>query len=90
MPVGYDDFVKKSNQEHEYTEEQIKELYKCKKNIYHFCKYVKIVHPDHGRVIFEPYDFQKDIIDTYLKNRFLALLLARQVGKSTVVGVIAC
>ncbi|MFO7841549.1 MAG: hypothetical protein R6V48_05280 [Fidelibacterota bacterium] len=81
MPVVYDNYVKKPHEEIQYTPEQIQELAKCTKDIFHFCKYVKIVHPDEGRVQFKPFDFQKDIIDTYLKQRFLILLLARQVGK---------
>lgn len=90
MPVVYDNYVKKPHQEIEYTQEQIQELAKCANNIFHFCKYVKIVHPDKGRVRFDPYDFQEEIINKYLNHRFLILLLARQVGKSTTVGVIAC
>jgi len=90
MPVGYDEFVKKPGQEEEYSVEQIRELAKCKDDVFHFCKYVKVVHPDYGRIVFEPYEFQEDIMKTYLNNRFLALLLSRQVGKSTVVGVLSC
>lgn len=89
MPVAYDEAIKKPQKELEYTREQIQELAKCYDDLHHFFKYVKIVHPDYGRVTFEPYDFQRDIVNTYLQNRFMILLLARQVGKSTVVGVIA-
>ena len=89
MSIGYNDAVKKPGKESEYTEEQIQELVRCMNDISYFFKYVKIVHPDHGRVIFDPYDFQKDIVDTFLEHRFQILLLARQVGKSTVVAIIA-
>ena len=81
MPVAYDEAIKKPQKELEYSREQIQELVKCYHNIHHFFNYVKIVHPDHGRVTFDPYDFQRDIVDTYLQNRFIILLLARQVGK---------
>ena len=81
MPINYDNYVKKPGQEEEYTPEMIKELAKCSKDIFEFCKYVKIVHPDKGRVTFEPYEFQKDIIETFLENRMIILLLGRQVGK---------
>ncbi|MFW6001930.1 MAG: hypothetical protein ACOCQD_01165 [archaeon] len=90
MPVSYDNYIKKPHEEIEYTSEQIQELKKCNDDIFHFFNYVKIVHPDYGRVTFEPYDFQEDIVNTYLNNRFLILLLARQVGKSTVVASMAC
>lgn len=81
MPVVYDEYIKRPQEEVEYTPEQIQELAKCVNDIFYFCKYVKIVHPDRGRIRFDPYEFQSDIIDTYTKNRFLILLLARQVGK---------
>lgn len=46
-------------------------------------KYVKIVHVDHGLVPFKMYDFQKQMVRTYVDNRFAINLCPRQVGKST-------
>ena len=89
MSIKYDKYVKRPLEEHEYTPEQIKELSKCTNNINPFLKYVKIIHPDKGRVIFEPYKFQKNILKTIKKERFTCILCSRQSGKTTVVSVYA-
>lgn len=89
MPIVYDDQIKSPNMEMEYTREEIIELHKCSKNIFHFCKYVKIISLDKGKVTFNPYKYQKDLILQFQNNRFVVDLLCRQSGKSTVVGVFA-
>lgn len=81
----YNDGVKSLGQEIEYTPEQIKELIKCSNSIFHFLKYVKIIHPDRGRVIFDPWDYQKELFDLIDNNRFIVALVARQQGKSILV-----
>lgn len=77
--------VKKTGVEYDYTPEEIKELVKCKKDIFYFLKYVKIVHPDKGLVVFEPWDYQIDLLSLILNNRFSISLVARQQGKSILV-----
>lgn len=68
-----------------FTKEQIKERIKCMKDpIYFIQKYMKIVHVDRGLVPFDLYDFQKDLLRSYINNRFTIAKLPRQVGKSTV------
>jgi hypothetical protein len=88
MPV-YNEQVKRPNEEHEYTIEQIKEIKKCKDDIFSFLKHIKIVHPDYGRITFEPYDYQRKLFDLLVNNRFVACLMARQMGKSLSVGAYA-
>ena len=46
-------------------------------------KYIKIVNVDHGLMPFKMWDFQKDMLSTFHKNRFSICKLPRQVGKST-------
>lgn len=88
--VRYDDYVKAPNLEWEYTEEQIKELHKCKNDVLYFISnYIKIVHQARGVVLFEPYDYQRDLLDLFMNNRFSICLLSRQSGKSTVVAAYA-
>ena len=89
MPVKYNDFVKKPFSEHEYTNEQIYSLKKCSENVFEFLKYIKIVHPDKGRIIFKPWKFQKKIINTVKKNRNTIILCSRQVGKTVTVSAFA-
>lgn len=86
MGIAYSDYVKRPNQEHEYTQEEIIELALSEDDIFHFYKHVKIVNPDQGRIIYDPYDYQKDITEMVLENRFTSILCARQAGKSTTIG----
>jgi len=88
MPIKYDDKqVKRPNEELEYSLEQIEELDECSKDIWYFMKYVKIIHPDKGKIFFEPYDYQIELINKYFNNRFNIALCSRQSGKTTSVGV---
>jgi hypothetical protein len=85
MPV-YSNQIKRPGEEYDYSVDQIRELKKCNDDMFHFLTYVKIVHPDRGRIVFDPYPFQIDMFKLLLKNRFCAFLVARQMGKSLSVG----
>jgi hypothetical protein len=89
VPIKYDERVKKPFDELEYTYENVLELSKCSKDINEFIKYVKIIHPDKGEIFFEPYDFQKDLINKFNKFKHNISLCCRQSGKTTVVSVFA-
>jgi hypothetical protein len=68
-----------------FSKDQIEERVKCSKDpIYFIKKYMKIVHVDKGLIPFELYSFQKELLNSYIKNRFTIAKLPRQVGKSTV------
>lgn len=77
--------IKKSGVEYDYTIEEVKELIKCTEDIFHFLKYVKIIHPDKGRVTFDPWEYQKELFSIINTNRFIVALVARQQGKSVMV-----
>jgi len=87
MSIAYSDYVKRPGQEYNYTVEEARELLKCSEDFYYFLKYVHIIHPDDGRIPFEPYQYQLDIFDLILNNRFLVAMVSRQSGKSTLVAV---
>ena len=90
MAIRYDDYVKRPNEEFEYTPEHISELMKCKEDILHFAThYIKIVTLDYGEILFDPYEYQLETIDLLNKNRFFVGLWARQSGKTTIVAVFA-
>lgn len=75
--------LKKSNVQSEYTLEQIRELAKCAKDpIYFIRNYVKIKHPKRGKINFNLYDYQEELIHMYMGNRFNIILSARQTGKT--------
>lgn len=90
MAIRYDDFIKRPNQETEYTDNNITELLKCRDDILYFItKYVKIVTLDHGEVLFDPYPYQKETLELLQNNRFFIGLWARQSGKTTIVAAFA-
>ena len=76
--------LKKANVPIDFTEEQIKEIVKCSKDVVYFCeKYIKIVNIDEGLVGYQPYDYQKEIMRTVDGNRFVICKMPRQTGKTT-------
>jgi len=77
--------LKKANQDLEFTETQILEIQKCMEDPQYFVEtYIKIVSLDKGLVPFKMYNFQKDMLGTFHKNRFTICKLPRQSGKSTI------
>ena len=76
--------LKNSGQEIEWTPELLKEYMKCAADPVYFAKtYIKIVHVDKGLVTFEMYDYQESITRKITENRRVAVLTARQSGKTT-------
>jgi len=76
--------LKKIAEEIEWTPELLKEYMKCANDPVYFSKtYIKIVHVDKGLVPFDMYDYQKSIVQKITDNRRLAVLTARQSGKTT-------
>lgn len=78
--------LKKNDVNQEWTAEQIIEYKKCSEDpIYFIEKYVKIVHVDHGWINFELRDFQREMVEKVIGNRFTIAKIARQSGKSILV-----
>ena len=79
--------VKKPHQIETWTEEQVREFAKCADPItgpeYFMSNYFYIQHPTKGRMLYEPFDYQKRLINTYHNYRFSISLMPRQTGKST-------
>lgn len=74
--------IAKAGINHSYTEEQLTEIIKCKKDIIYFIEtYVKIINLDEGMVPFKLYDYQKEMILGFKDNRYVICLLSRQMGK---------
>lgn len=80
-----DVYLKRAGVKLQLTEEQLKEFLKCANDpIYFIRNYMKIVHVDGGLVPFDMYDYQEEMVNHIVKNRFVSICCARQVGKSTV------
>lgn len=69
-----------------FTSEQVNELAKCCNDpIYFISNFVHIISLDAGRVLFKPYPYQIEMINTYHENRFTICKSSRQLGKSITV-----
>lgn len=74
--------LKRSNVPVEYTREQMLELLKCANDPVYFIKsYVYIKHAKRGKIKFDMYDYQEEMVRKYNNERFNIVLSARQTGK---------
>lgn len=63
--------------------DMIREWKRCRDDIVYFVKnYMRIVHVDHGMVLFKLWDFQERMLRNMEHNRFFVSKCPRQVGKS--------
>jgi hypothetical protein len=79
--------VKTAYSSQKYTEQDIDELMKCTDPIngphYFLDHFFYIQHPTKGKLQYEPFEYQRRLIDSYHGNRFNVNLLPRQTGKTT-------
>jgi hypothetical protein len=83
---GYlgNNLLKRTGQSQNWTSEQMTEMAKCMMDPIYFAEnYIKIVHVDRGLIPLKMYDYQKDIALKIFNNRRVAVLTARQAGKTT-------
>jgi hypothetical protein len=67
-----------------YTKEHVSEYLKCSQDWLYFAeKYYFILDIDIGMIHPQIRDYQKEIINSYIDNKFTICLAARQTGKST-------
>lgn len=78
--------LKRAGVKIEWTQDQIKEYVKCSEDpVYFALNYIRIVNVDLGLVPFRMWEFQKHMLETFHKNRFVVCKMPRQVGKSTTI-----
>jgi len=76
--------LKRNGEVIEFTPDLLKEYIKCAQDPCYFAEnYIKIVHVDRGLVPLDLYEYQRDIIEKITNNRRVAVLTARQAGKTT-------
>ena len=79
--------VKRANRKERYTENQIDELRRCldhETGPYFFLRnFFYIQHPVKGQLLFDPFDYQLRLVNSYHTSRFNVNLLPRQSGKTT-------
>lgn len=85
-PLG-GNLVKSPHQIETFSEDQLLELEKCANPflgpLYFMENYFYIQHATRGRMLFEPFPFQVELINSYHNNRFCVAMLSRQLGKTT-------
>jgi len=79
--------VKKAHSKSRYDEKHLYDFAKCADPItgpmYFLTNFFYIQTTLHGQTLYAPYDFQIDLIESYVNNRFSINLLSRQTGKTT-------
>ena len=79
--------IKSAHTTQRFTEEDIQNLIKCqdpKTGAAHFLEnYFYIQHPTKGKMKYEAFDYQKELLQSYNDHRFSVNMLGRQMGKTT-------
>ncbi len=79
--------IKKPHQLESFTNDQLKEFMACANPIdgpdYFLRHYFYIQHPTSGKMLYDPYDYQSRLVETYHNYRFSISLMPRQTGKTT-------
>jgi hypothetical protein len=76
--------VKTPYKKEKFTPDEIKEIVRCSQDPHYFIEhYVWIQHPVKGRMKFDLFDFQRELLDAYHNHRYSIALISRQMGKST-------
>ena len=79
--------TKKAHRKDKFSEQQVADLLACADpdiGYHYFCKnFFYIQHPVQGKLLFDPYGFQTELLDAYHGHRFTINMLPRQMGKTT-------
>ena len=76
-------FVKTPFTVEKFTDDQVRELALCARDpVYFIDTYCWVQHPIRGKVKFQLYDYQKELITCYHENRYSVNMLGRQMGKT--------
>ena len=79
--------TKKAHTREKFSEEQIQDLVECsnsKTGFEYFAKkFFYIQHPVEGKMLFQPFEYQKNLLHSYHDHRFNVNMLPRQSGKTT-------
>jgi len=82
------ELIKRAGAESEFTPELIRELAKCSKDPIYFIKnYIWVQHPKLGKILFNLYDYQEELVEALLHNRWVIALLSRQMGKTQTISM---
>jgi hypothetical protein len=79
--------IKKANKQETFTEAQMTDLMACmdpELGYLHFAKHFSYIqHPVRGKLLFDPFEYQLRLMDSYHSYRFNINMMPRQTGKTT-------
>jgi hypothetical protein len=79
--------VKKAHQTQRWTEQDIENLMKCQDMNtgpdFFIRNFFYIQHPTKGKIKYEPFDYQTNLLESYHSHRYSVNMLGRQMGKTT-------
>lgn len=76
--------LKRANEDIDWSPELVQEWVKCSEDPIYFVEtYMKIISLNEGLVTFNPYPYQRNMIKSFVDNRYTVVTTARQAGKST-------
>ena len=83
--------TKKANTREKFSEQQIQDMMNCMDadlGYLHFAKHFAFIqHPVKGKLLFDPYQYQERLLESYHQFRFNINMLPRQTGKTTTAAV---
>lgn len=80
--------IKKAGAESEFTPELVQELVKCSKDPVYFIKnYIWLQHPKDGKILFNLYDYQVELVESLMNERWVIALMSRQMGKTQTISM---
>ena len=81
--------LKRVNVPMNYGKKEIREFKKCSENPIYFIKnYVKIIHVDKGLINFDLWDWQEEMVNAFVNNRYTICKIPRQSGKTQTVAAL--
>jgi len=86
--------IKKANKQETFTEDQVQDLLACMNTdtgyLYFAKHFANIQHPVKGKLLFDPYDYQLGLLESYHRYRFNINMMPRQTGKTTCASIYLC
>jgi hypothetical protein len=76
--------IKSANKKQKFTEQDLEDIAKCMDDPHYFLRnFFFIQHPTKGKMKYEAFEYQVELLDSYNNHRFSVNMLGRQMGKTT-------
>lgn len=82
------ELIKRAYAESEYTPKNIQDLARCQRDpVYFIRNYVYLQHPKRGKILFDLYDYQEELVMSCLHEKRVIALISRQMGKTQTISM---